>query len=382
MISIVIPCYNQGPYLLEAIDSAYQQSVAKDAYEILVVDDCSTEQSTLDVVSKVGAPAVVLKTPQNLGTAGARNYGIAQARGEWILPLDADDKLAPTFLERVLETRRDHPEAGIIFGEVEFFGGRHGKWNLQSFGFPGFLIQNSIVSCASYRRSDWERVGGYCEDFIHGMEDHDFWMSLIESGCLPFQVPEVHLYYRQTNDSRTKRMTVSQKKRASALLFERHQTLYQEYGKELFMELMDRELRAPNGNANSFVAQLFYPDISGHSEERSIRVHGICGENLELAFVIPNDWVGPLRFDPCSRPARVKLAHLKLQSASGATLYELSEDPLEHLGIQGTACVTESGQEAGVLISDGDDPQLVLQSQLSGKAGSRLTVRLCVMLDE
>ena len=262
---------------------------------------------------------------------------------------------------------------------MEFFGNLTGRWFLPPFSLPQFLLQNSIVSCACFRRSDWRQAGGYCLEFIDGMEDYDFWMSLLELDRRPVKIPEVMLHYRQAGDSMSKRMTVAHKKRVYSLLYQRHQALYQSHARDIFMQLVDRELEVPRPPPACFRAQLFYPDGAGQSEDRSVFFFGAMGQWLDFTMVIPKNWNGPLRFDPCECVAQVTLASLKLRSPSGTTLYEFPNGPVERLEVQGTARVAEGGLSAGNLICYGNDPQLVLSSELSGMAGSRLTVRLRVM---
>src|SRR3989344_7713115 len=97
VISVIVPCYNYGKYLEQAIESILAQTFLD--YEIVVVDDGSTDQLTKDVLRTIKYFGVRVIRTGNRGLAAARNLAIKQANGEFIVPLDADDKIQPEFLE-------------------------------------------------------------------------------------------------------------------------------------------------------------------------------------------------------------------------------------------------------------------------------------------
>ena len=100
LISLIIPCYNYGQYISEAIESVLKQTYQN--FEIIVIDDGSTEELTKQVVSELNYPKSKVIRQENRGLSAPRNGGIREARGEFIVPLDADDKLHPTFLQKCL----------------------------------------------------------------------------------------------------------------------------------------------------------------------------------------------------------------------------------------------------------------------------------------
>lgn len=115
-VSIIITCYNYAHFLPEAIESAISQTDS--AYEIIVVNDGSTDH-TEAVASKY--PIKIIKQA-NQGVASARNAGIKLATGNYILPLDADDKIHPQFLERSVPILNANPKIGVVFTHREHFG--------------------------------------------------------------------------------------------------------------------------------------------------------------------------------------------------------------------------------------------------------------------
>src|SRR5207245_1312327 len=128
-ISIVIPCFNQAQYLKEALESLRRQTVPD--WEAVVVDDASTAGDAAAVVREVADERVrLLRHPVNRGLAAARNTAVRDARAELVMPLDADDRLAPEFLERHLEAFAD-PAVGYVYTDLRLFGAQNG---VQHFG--------------------------------------------------------------------------------------------------------------------------------------------------------------------------------------------------------------------------------------------------------
>jgi glycosyltransferase involved in cell wall biosynthesis len=196
--TIVIPCYNQAHYLRDAIESALNQTVKCD---VIVVDDGSPD----DVYkATMGYPVAYLKQ-LNKGLSGARNSGIRLAKTEWVLPLDADDKIAPDMVEKCLQI-----DADIIGVGQETFGDYVAGHIFQiEPKHEDFLHSNQINCCSLFRKSMWKDVGGYDENMRAGYEDWDFWMRATAKGYKVKTIPEVLFYYRKhghsmVNDATTK----------------------------------------------------------------------------------------------------------------------------------------------------------------------------------
>jgi glycosyltransferase involved in cell wall biosynthesis len=199
LLSVIIPCYNQGEYLAESIGSVLASTM--DDYEIIVVDDGSTDEKSCRILDVLDYPHTRLIRTANGGLASARNNGIAAARGRYILPLDADDRIAPTYLEKGVRLLVEHPGVGIVYSLGELFGARSGPIAAPAYTLRRMLFSNLIFSTALFRRTDWETAGGYDPGMVHGCEDWDFWLSLIERGGEVVRIPEVLFYYRIREDS-------------------------------------------------------------------------------------------------------------------------------------------------------------------------------------
>lgn len=231
-VSVVIPCYNMGEFIEEAVDSVLCQTFTD--YEIIIVNDGSDEHATNLKLKDFARPSTTVLHTSNRGVSAARNLGIAEATGRYILPLDADDRIAPTYLEKGVEQLDHSPETGIVYCEAGAFGGASGSWNLPEFSLPHLLLDNLIFSSALFRRSDWQLAGGYRENMRHGWEDWDFWLSMMELGIGVYRIPEQLFFYRIRKGSRDRSLGYWRKIILMAQLVFAHRALYLRHGKEIY----------------------------------------------------------------------------------------------------------------------------------------------------
>lgn len=223
-VSVIIPCYNQGHYLDEAVDSVLNQTFQD--FEIIVVNDGSTDEATNSLLAEYRRPRTKVVHTENQGLAMARNNGIREAVGEYILPLDADDRIVPTYLEKAAPLLDSQPDVGIVYCMAETFGAVKGPWFAADFSIRRMLLGNLIFCSALFRREDWQVVGGYNSGMVHGWEDWDFWLSLIERGRGVHRIPDVLFYYRVAEGSMAKSMDVTKKVDMHMQIVRRHKDLY------------------------------------------------------------------------------------------------------------------------------------------------------------
>lgn len=197
LISVVVPCYNYGEYLVETIDSVLYSTFID--LEIIVVDDGSNDPATIEVLQSIkDKPKTRIMHQSNKGVAAARNNGIAAANGKYILPLDAEDLIHPTFLEKACWIMEFYPEVGFVSSWVKAFGTE--KWTNDSpqYNFYNQLFHNYICGTSLIRKEAFIQAGGYKSNFVvMGYEDWDFWISLGEKGWYGFQIFERLFFYRR-----------------------------------------------------------------------------------------------------------------------------------------------------------------------------------------
>lgn len=203
LISIIITCYNLGEYLQDAVDSIKEYSKRQD-YEIILVNDGSTDTNTNAIVQSIAEndTAIQLINQPNMGLAIARNNGIKLAQGRYIIPLDADNKIRPEFITDTIAILDNFPNIDVVHGDAQNFGNKTTVWQSKSFCFSEMLLNNYIDACAGFRKSAWERLGGYDEKMpVMGFEDWDLWLRMGNAGCEFQYVNKIFFDYRVRNNS-------------------------------------------------------------------------------------------------------------------------------------------------------------------------------------
>jgi len=214
LISVIVPCYNQGIYLKETIQSALASTYRP--LEIIIINDGSTDNSLeLARVLEAQHPEVRVLNQANAGVTKARNMGIAKAQGEYILPLDGDDLISATYIEKGIAVLSMRPEVKVVYCQAEKFSDSGRKpWKLKPFSLQQLAKDNMIFVSALFRKADALEVGGFSEDMQLGREDWEFWIKLLKNGGEVVQLPEVGFFYRLTPNSKRKKTGGTNFKRA------------------------------------------------------------------------------------------------------------------------------------------------------------------------
>jgi len=207
LVSIIMPCFNDGKYIEEALHSIYLQTYGN--IEIIVINDCSNDYYTIEVLKKIkNYNLILIHMDKNEGPAQARNFGIKEAKGIYILPLDSDDKIDQTYIAKAVNIIQHNKNIGIVYCEGELFGKATGKLNFTEYSISNILISNMIFASALFKKEDWRKVGGYKKSMYLGWEDYEFWISLVELKIEVVQIKEVLFYYRAKDFSRSLPSTI------------------------------------------------------------------------------------------------------------------------------------------------------------------------------
>lgn len=206
-VSVVVPCYNLARYLPEAVESVKEQTL--EDWEVIIVDDASTDDTpqVMERLCREDHRIRGVSHERNRYLSTTLNSGIAAARGQYIMALDADNRIAPRTLALLVEALDQDRGTAIAYGACQFIQedgtpaqhiGRDGvsSWP-QEFEFGQQMLQrNQVPSTCLYRREVWEQTGGYRARW-RTAEDADFWTRAASYGFTPRKVTnEVTLVYR------------------------------------------------------------------------------------------------------------------------------------------------------------------------------------------
>jgi glycosyltransferase involved in cell wall biosynthesis len=195
-VSVMIPCFNQGQFLDEAVNSVLAQTIQD--FEILIVDDGSTDPETVSRVAESRYPRTrVWRTP-NRGLPAARNFLISQATGTFLCALDADDRLHPEYFAKALQRFDDDPGLTFVSSWIQEFGTHDGIWRQDRCDLAALLTEDTVMTAALVRRDVVVALGGYDEKMpAQGDEDWDLWIRVVKDGHRGTIIPETLFYYRR-----------------------------------------------------------------------------------------------------------------------------------------------------------------------------------------
>ena len=231
LISIIVPCYKQANFLPETLDSVLKQTYEN--WECIIINDGSPDNTTEVANNYVNKDSrFVLLIQDNQGLAMARNNGISKSHGEYILPLDSDDLIESTYIEKAINIFINNPNTKLVYSEADRFYQRKEYWHLPKYTYENEIWENCIFCSAIYRKSDYNKTKGYNPNMKGGFEDWDFWLSLLKKNDYVYRIPEILFHYRYQKKSML--MEAENKKKALyKQIFLNHKDIYNEYISEL-----------------------------------------------------------------------------------------------------------------------------------------------------
>jgi len=186
-------------FLGETLDCIAAQSYPD--WECIIVDDGSND-STAEIATEYTQKDRRFKYiyQDNKGLAGARNTGIKNSSGKYILPLDGDDLIDSSYIEKGVEILEAKEDVKLVYALARFFGAKSGKWRLRNYSYKQLLLGNRIFCSCIYRRTDYDKIKGYDEN-MPVYEDWDFLIRLLYPDGKVFRIPEVMFFYRTRHGS-------------------------------------------------------------------------------------------------------------------------------------------------------------------------------------
>ena len=198
-VAVIIPCFRDGPLAAEAVASIQEE----EPVEVVVVDDSSTDDATLEALERLESDGVtVVRHERNLGPSQARLSGMRASTAPYVFPLDADDHAVPGALARMADRLEANPEADVCFGDYVEFGESEVLRAVPTEIDPYRLAYTNEYPVSSmFRRRLLEDVGGW--PTMLGYEDWHLWMTLAERGVVAVHVgPGVPTYMRRLHGHR------------------------------------------------------------------------------------------------------------------------------------------------------------------------------------
>ena len=225
LVSVIVPVYNQADYLSEALGSVLNQTYKH--WECIVINDGSfddSEKVALDYCKKDNRFSYIFQ--ENQGVVLARNNAIEKSQGKYILPLDGDDYIASDYLELAVDVMEKHPEVKLVYCDVEFFGARMGIYHLPKMVIRNILDTGCCVCTSLFRRESFDEIGGFKEEMRYGLEDWEFFISLMELKGRVYKINKVLFFYRIIEGSRNRSLSPEMISHLKKIVFKLHPNLY------------------------------------------------------------------------------------------------------------------------------------------------------------
>ena len=195
-VSVIVPCFDLGQYLDDAVSSVLRQTFQ--GFEILIVDDGSTDAVTQAALAGYSRPKTRVIRAEHTGLAAARNLGISHATGRYLCALDADDTLEPSFLEKMVRVLDGDESLTFSSCWLRTFGDERWEWKPERCDLPTLLWEDTVLTAALVRRDAVVAAGGYDTNMPEqGDEDWDLWLTLVERGHRGAILPEILFNYRR-----------------------------------------------------------------------------------------------------------------------------------------------------------------------------------------
>lgn len=196
--TFVVPCFNHGRFVREAVESALNQAEADT--RVVLVDDGSDDGTSPGACDALAGDRVTVVHQANRGLPGARNRGAREARTEYLVFLDADDYIRPTFVSALHAAILADPDPGSVshaYCQEELIELGTGVWKVPEWDPLLLMVTNLHPVTALVRRECFESVGGFDETMTAGYEDWEFWLRVAEHGRRGVRVQQPLFVWRR-----------------------------------------------------------------------------------------------------------------------------------------------------------------------------------------
>jgi glycosyltransferase involved in cell wall biosynthesis len=196
-VSVITTCYNDGVYLQECVESVANQTYPN--IEHIIINDGSTDFKTIKILgnlTSIFSNNIRVINTDNQGVCAARNFAIENSGGKYILPLDSDDRISPMFVELAVYEANKNINVKLVVTNYKLFGRLQNTVIVEDFSLEKLIGRNLFVVSSLFRRDDFDRVSGFNTNMSKGLEDWDFWLSVLKGGGKVVKVKGINFFYR------------------------------------------------------------------------------------------------------------------------------------------------------------------------------------------
>jgi len=265
-ISIIIPCFNNETTILETIESINQQEYS--SIEMIIVNDGSTDRSSQvisDYINNNNSANIILIDQVNSGPSKSRNNGADKATGKYLLFLDADDILAPTYISKCVRHLEKDQTLNIVYTKADYFGAKKRAWNLPDFNLQNFLESNCIPISAVIRNEVFQKVGKFDEN-LNYTEDWELWIRIVKEFGGVYKIPETLFFYRKRFDKSSitdNKKNKNVRDQATLYIYKKHYDFFSKnnYDIETLLKSKDSNQKYKKKYYNVWYRKFFYKII-------------------------------------------------------------------------------------------------------------------------
>jgi glycosyltransferase involved in cell wall biosynthesis/peptidoglycan/xylan/chitin deacetylase (PgdA/CDA1 family) len=299
-VAVVIPCFNLGRTLADAVDSVLRQT--RPADEIIVVDDGSTDLFTRQALARLPQPEVRVIRTENRGLSRTRNHGIELSQAPYVVLLDADDMLDSTYIEKTAGCLDANADVDIVSCALQAFEGADYLWTPNAELVTG-IVKGSLHASSLFRRCVYDRIGGF-DPALPAFEASEFWVRAMAHGFTVRILDEPLLKYRIRSDSKYHLAITGERfVTAREALLRKHQTSVEDHLEDILAEtdafLVDLEAhrRSMFSRRTALTAEL--DDVKAQHEH--------LGNELAKKALASLDWADLRTLTPLGNPASAAL---------------------------------------------------------------------------
>lgn len=235
-ISIIIPYYNLGEYIIDTLESAIASDINN--YEVIIVNDGSTDANSLEKLKYIEENFdkydIKIINIKNSGLANARNVGALNAKGEYITFLDADDLVYKDFYSMSIRILDQFRNISFVYSWLEYFENGRGIWPTFNTELPYMCCANMLSAFCIVRKDDFIEFGLNRSNMEYGMEDYDSWLAMVLNGCIGFSIPKALVKYRVRHNSMSRQFNRDMILYLYDILSKNNSYVYKEYGVEIY----------------------------------------------------------------------------------------------------------------------------------------------------